>query len=119
MMVCGITESSGFQIATRSRFLRCPVNTAGNVAGMDEMLPQMRDMLEKDNFVTERDVIEQNEVLVKLTHVTNVRNDRNAKFPAEQADGDKFAHSGDSHRVHLDESRAAGLQVVLENDSVR
>lgn len=83
------------------------------------MLPQMRDMLEKDNFVTERDVIEQNEVLVKLTHVTNVRNYRNAKFPAEQADGNEFTDASDSHRVHLDESRAPGLQVILENDPVR
>src|SRR6266850_1289700 len=118
-MVTGITESTGFQIATRTRFLRRAVNTAGNVARMDEMFSQMGDMLKKDNLMPERDVVEQNEVLVKLTHVTNMRNYRNAKFLAQQTDGNKFAHSGDSHRVHLDVSHAPGLQVILENDPVR
>src|SRR6266481_9590040 len=103
-MVCGITESSGFQIAARSRFLRRPVNTGGYVARMHEMLPQMRDMLEKDNLVPERDVIEEHEMLVKLPHISDVRNDRNAKSPAEQADGNEFTDTSDSHRVHLDKS---------------
>ncbi len=86
---------------------------------MDEMLSQMRDMLKKDNLMPERDMIEQNQVLVKLPHVANVRNHRYTKFPAEQADGDEFAHPSHSHRVHLDESCALGLQVILENDPVR
>ena len=83
------------------------------------MFSQMRNMLKKDNLMTERDVIEQNEVLVKLPHIPNVRNHRDAKFPAQQADGNEFAHPGNSHRVHLDESGARGLQVILENDTVR
>src|SRR6266850_5964488 len=103
-MVTGITESTGFQIATRTRFLRRAVNTAGNVARMDEMFSQMGDMLKKDNLMPERDVVEQNEVLMKLTHISNVRNDRHAKFPAKQTGGNEFAHSGDSYRVHLDVS---------------
>src|SRR5690348_3787557 len=103
-MFTSVTELSRFQIATRSRFLRCAVNTAGDAARMHEMFSEMWDMLKKDNLMPERDVVEQDQVLVKLPHIPNVRNHRNAKLLAEQADRNKFTHSGDSHRVHLDES---------------
>src|SRR5437868_2703032 len=113
-MIPGVTMSTRFQIATRSGFARRPVNTAGHVARMHEMLSQMRDVLEKDHFVTERNVIKQDKMLVKLSHVANMGNHRYAKLPAEQTDGDEFTHAADTDRVHLDESRAPGLQIIFE-----
>ena len=56
--IIGITELAGFQIATRSQFLRYSVNTARNVTWVHEMPSEMWDMLEKDKLMPERDMIE-------------------------------------------------------------
>ena len=50
---------------------------------MHKMLAQVRNMFEKNHFVPERDVIEQNQMLVQLPHVTDVRHDRHAEFAAQ------------------------------------
>ena len=69
--------------------------------------------------MAECDVVEQNEMLMKLAHVADVRHHGHAKFAAKQADGEKFAHARDAHGVHLNEPRALGLQIVFENDAIR
>jgi len=76
---------------------------------MDKVFSQMRDVFEKDKVVAEGDVVEQDEVLVQLPHVPNVRDDGHAKLPAKQTHSDEFADAGHAGRVHLDKSGAAGL----------
>src|SRR5438876_7447409 len=107
-MAGGITASSRFQIATRSGLLGCLVNAAGDLTRMHKVLSQVRDVLEKHNLLSECDVVEQDEVLVDLPHVTNVWDDRHAKLPAKQAHRNEFADASHACRVHLDESGAAG-----------
>ena len=46
---------------------------------------------------TKRDVIEQDKVLVKLTHVADVRHHGHAESFAKQTDGKKFADASDAH----------------------
>ena len=113
-----VADSFRFQIATRPGLLRRLINTTGHGAGMDKMFLQMRNVFEKNHVMPERDVIEQHQMLVQLAHVANMRNDRHAKFAAQQADGDKFAHARHPHRVHLNEAGAFRLQIIFENDAV-
>ena len=42
---------------------------------MQEMRPEMGDVLEEERLVTHADVIEKHEVLVKLSHVPHMGND--------------------------------------------
>src|SRR5258705_6550509 len=117
-MIGGLTGSSRFKIATRSGFLGCLIDATGDFARMHEVLPQMGNVLEEDNLVAECNVVEQDEVLVHLAHVAHVRDDRHTKLPTKQAYGDEFTDAGHTHRIHLDESCASGLQIILEHDAV-
>jgi hypothetical protein len=51
---------------------------------------QMRDALEEYCFMSQRDAVEQNEVLVNLSHVTHVGNDRQTEFSRPKAHRKKF-----------------------------
>src|SRR5580704_18898854 len=79
----------------------------------------MWNVFEKYDFVTQRNAIEQDEMLMQLAHIPDVRHDRYAKLPAQQADGDEFAYARDSHRVHLDKRGALCLQIILEDHAIR
>ena len=76
-------------------------------------------MFEKNNFVAECDVVEQNKVLMQLSHVANVRHNGNVKLARKQANGEKFAHARHSHGVHLNEPGAFHLQIIFEDNTVR
>jgi hypothetical protein len=69
-----------FQITACADFLWRLINAVFDFARMNKMIAQVWDMLEKNGFMTERDVIEQNEVLMQLTHVTDVRHDGSAEL---------------------------------------
>src|SRR5258708_22559 len=111
--------SSLFQIATRSDFLGCLVNAAGDLTRMHEGLPQMGNVLEKNTLVATCDVVEQDEVRVKLRDVANGRDDRDCKLAAKQTPRDEFTDAGHTDGIYLDESGAFRLQIILENDAVR
>jgi hypothetical protein len=66
---------------------------------MHKVLAQMRDVFEKDNLVADRDTIEQNQMLMQLPHIADMRHDRNAKLAAEQAHNQKLAHPGHPQRI--------------------
>ena len=82
------------------------------------MLLQMRDVFQKDDFVVERDVVEEDEVLVQLPHVAYVGNDRQAKLLGHQTHGEKFAHPRKARAVRLNEMHACVMEEVLEEDAV-
>ena len=46
------------------------------------MLAQMRDVLQEDDFVPQRDVIEEHEMLMNLSHIADVGHDWHAEYPA-------------------------------------
>jgi hypothetical protein len=43
----------------------------------------MRNVLEEQYLVTQRDVVEQDQMLVQLAHIANVRNDGKREFLGE------------------------------------
>ena len=59
-----------------------------------------------------------NEMLVKLSHVANVRHHRKIENLGQQTDRKKFADPRDSGAIHLDKRQCSGLQKVLEQDTV-
>ena len=78
------------------------------------MLLQMRDVFQEQSFVAQGDVVEQNQVLMDLPHVANVRYHREAKFASEQADRDKFRNSGKACAIRLNDMYCAGLHEIVE-----
>ena len=70
---------------------------------MDEASPEMRDVLKELCFQAQPDMVEENQVLVYLSHVPYVRYYRQIEDLREEADGQKFADSRDSCAIDLDE----------------
>ena len=64
----------------------------------------MRDVFKQKRLMIETDVVEQDQMLVNLTHITNVWNDRDMFFSRHQRDGDKLAYAGDAESVNLAET---------------
>ena len=83
------------------------------------MLLQVRDALEKQSFVSHGDVIEQNEMLVDLTHVPDVWHYRQPELSRQQADGEELRNPGDPGAIYLHEVDRARLHEILEHDAVR
>jgi hypothetical protein len=79
----------------------------------------MWDVFEKDDVMTERDVIKQREMLMELSHVANVGHERHVKFSGEQTYRKKLADAGNTNRVRLNKSSALRLEIIFEDDAVR
>jgi hypothetical protein len=58
---------------TRFPSLRNLINTVTDLRGMDEVTAQMKDVFQKGHLVSERNMIEQHEMLMDLPHVPDVR----------------------------------------------
>ena len=74
-----------FQVGRTPRHLRCHIDAVLDVSGIDEVWLQMREALEEYCFVSQPDVVEQNEVLVNLSHVTHVGNDPQTELSRQKA----------------------------------
>ena len=79
------------------------------------MAAQMRDVFQENRFVTQRDMIKQDQVLMDLPHIANMRHHRNTVFPRQQADCNELADATEPHTIGLQESRRVRLQIILEN----
>jgi len=82
------------------------------------VLLEMWDVLQEGDFVTERDVIEEHEMLVHLAHIHNMGNDGKVEELRHEADSQEFADSRNPSAVHLNERERFGLEDVLKKDSV-
>ena len=83
------------------------------------MFSQMRDVLQEQGFVLQADVVAQDEVLVNLAHVADMRHNRYAKIFALQAQGQKLADARDAYLVDLNVSGALRKKVVFKDHPVR
>src|ERR1700730_1052028 len=79
----------------------------------------MRDVFEKLFWMADRDVVEEDKVLVNLPHVAHMRNHRNTELFRQQAHRDEFADAAEPRAVRLQEAHTSGLQIVLEDDPDR
>ena len=85
---------------------------------MREVFLKMRDVLEKDDLVIERNPEEEHQVLVNLPHVAHVRRDWKPRLPGQQCDRKELTDSGDARAIHLNEVNRLRLDQVLECDAV-
>src|SRR5260370_41231186 len=79
----------------------------------------MRDAREKYVFVSQGDVIEQNQMLVNLSRVAHVRNDPQAELSRQQAYREELGNSRNPRTVRLYDLHRFRLHEVLKHDSVR
>jgi len=82
------------------------------------MRSQVRDVFEEYHFMPECDMDEQHKVLVQLAHIAHVGNYRNAELAGKQTHSQEFANAGNSNCIHLNETGASCLQVILEHDAI-
>ena len=71
----GKRSDKRFEIRTVARLLWRGIDAAFHLRWMQEMLPQVRNGLQEDRFVTQRDMIEEYQMLVDLPHVAYMRHD--------------------------------------------
>ena len=69
------------EVRTNAWFLRCHIISSGEASRMNKTISQMRDMLKEDFLVTQSDVIDQDQVLMDLPHVTYMGNHADIVFP--------------------------------------
>jgi|SRR5579862_2084150 len=79
----------------------------------------MWDVFKKDYFMANRDVVDQHKVLMDLSHVPNVGDDRNFVSARQQTDSQEFADSAETCAIGLQKANASCLEVVLENYAIR
>ena len=82
------------------------------------MLLQVRNMLQEKCLMSQRNMIEQDQMLMQLPHIAYMRYNRDAELAAQKANGDKLAHPSYPYRIHLDKTGRTRLQIVLKNDPV-
>src|ERR1700733_253810 len=86
---------------------------------IDEVCSEMRNVFKKFRLESEADMVEENQVLMHLAHITYVGHDRKVEDLREEADSEELAHTRDPRAVDLDERKCIGFHEVLEQDAVR
>ena len=86
---------------------------------VDEVRSEMWNVFKKFRLESEADMVEENQVLMHLAHITDMGHDRQVENLREEADREELAHTRDSCTVDLDEGKRTGFHEVLEQDSVR
>jgi hypothetical protein len=79
---------------------------------------QVRDAFEKQQFVSHGNAVEQDQVLVDLAHIADMRNYRQSKLSRQQANRKKLRNAGDSGAINLYKMRGACLHEVLEHNAI-
>src|SRR5882724_8379263 len=101
-----------------SRFLRCFVNPCLHLRGEHKVGPQVRNVFEEENLVSQRDPVEQHKMLMNLSHISDMGNNRQVELPGKQAYGKKLTHTGEAGDVRLDIVDGTRLKKVLEHNPV-
>lgn len=78
----------------------------------------MRDMLEEFGLKSQPDMVEENQMLVHLPHVANVRYYRKIEDFRKEADGQELTDTRHSRAVDLDKGKRFRFYEVLEQDTV-
>src|SRR5882757_9459273 len=112
------TIGKHFQIRGSTGLLRCVVDTILHLRGMDEVTPKMRNVLKELYFEAQPDMVEENQVLMQLSHVTNVRHHGKTEDPREKTDSKELADTPNSRAIDLNERQRLGLHEVLEQNTV-
>ena len=76
---------------------------------INEVVSKMRDMFQKNRLVVQCNVVEQNQVLVKLPHVADMRYDRYTKLSAHHTHRNELTYPRNTCGVNLNEARTTCL----------
>jgi len=98
--------------------LRDGLDALFHLRGLNEVRAQVRNILQKNDRRVERDVVEQHQGLVDLSHIATVGNHRQSILAGQQAHGNVFAHPREAAAIRLHEVERARLHVILENHPV-
>src|SRR5579885_2278971 len=85
---------------------------------MHKSLAQMRNVFEKHHRMPKSDVVEQHQVLMNLTHIANVRHNRQPELARKQADREELADSRHPRAIHLHKMHRVFAYEVLEQHSI-
>ena len=64
------------------------------------------------------DVVEQDQMLMDLSHVADVGYDREAEVAGEQTNADEFRNSRKAGAIRLNDMYCSGLHEVVEQDAI-
>jgi hypothetical protein len=78
----------------------------------------MRDVLKEENFMFKCNPVEQHQVLMKLPHVSDVRNDGQVEFLRKQTHSEKFTDTSEPGSVGLNIVNCASLKEVFEHNAI-
>ena len=68
--------------------------------------------------MAECNVVEQNEVPMNLTHIADMRNNRQSEFARQQTYGEEFGNAGQARTVCLYKVDSTGLYEILEGHTI-
>src|ERR1700744_2826255 len=86
---------------------------------MHEVLTKVRNVLEECHFVIERNMVEEHQVLMHLSHVTDVRNHGPIEDLCHEAHSKKFTDARNPGAVDLNEGESHCFEEVLEKYPIR
>ena len=98
--------------------MRAHVHAVFYLSRIHEVRLEVRDALEKYRFVSHGNVIEQNQMLVNLSHVPDVRNHSQPELSSQQAHRQELGNARNPGAVHLHDLYRLGMHEVLKHDSV-
>jgi hypothetical protein len=78
----------------------------------------MRNAFEKQQFVSHGNAVEQDQVLVDLAHIADMRNYRQSELSRQQANRKKLRNAGDSGAINRYKMHGACLHKVLEHYAI-
>jgi hypothetical protein len=115
----GLDPSVYFQVGGRARLLWRDVDATLNFSWVNEMVLEMGNMLEEGAIETQPNPVEQNQVLMHLSHIADMGDYRKVEDLCQQTHGQKLAHPRHPGAVDLYEVNCPRLHEVLEQDTIR
>src|SRR5271163_1237752 len=79
----------------------------------------MWDVFKEIHLMVEGNVVEQDQMLMNLAHIPDMRHDRQLELPCHHAHGKKLAYAGEPRAVCLHKVHTAIEEIVFEQNSVR
>src|ERR1700739_923423 len=83
-----------------------------------EVFLQMWDMLKEAHFMVERYMVKENQMLMNLAHVSDMRHNRQLELLCHKTDGQKLADTREPRAIGLDKMHTPEEKIVLELNPV-
>src|SRR5919108_3220901 len=95
------TGSNSLQVRGATGNLRCHVHTILDLGGRHKILLQMRDRFQEQNWVAHRNMVEEHQMLMNLTHIPDVRDNRQPELARQQAHRKELGNTRDARAIDL------------------